>query len=208
VTQHTELAPRPAISLARVVTEILAPWVWVLGLPFAVAAQATRQLDATLLWGLVVGVTGSVIPMIVIVRGAKKGKWDSHHVTNREGRVVPFLACLISVAGGITILLIGDAPIQMTALSTSMFVSLIVSVILTFRLRWKVSMHAAVATGAVVVLMVTFVPWLAVAGLAVVLVAWSRIRLGDHTISEILGGVAVGALVGGLLYWALVSLLV
>ncbi|WP_442788238.1 hypothetical protein [Amycolatopsis sp. NBC_01286] len=54
---------------ARWATELLAPWVWVLALPLALAWDATghRWLSA-LSWGLLIAVTGSLIPMAVIVR--------------------------------------------------------------------------------------------------------------------------------------------
>ncbi|TWP47403.1 hypothetical protein FKR81_32330 [Lentzea tibetensis] len=190
-----------ATRIARLATEILAPWVWVLGLPLAIAWSATHRVGATLLWGLVVGVTGSIIPMIVIVRGAKNGKWDSHHVTNREGRVVPFIACTSSLAGGIAILVLGGSPNEMIVLASTMFATLVVSVVITFGLNFKLSMHAGVAAGAVLILMAAYGPWLVLLSAAVALVAWSRVRLRDHTIAQVLVGALVGVVAGGLPYW-------
>ncbi|ONI87627.1 hypothetical protein ALI144C_09080 [Actinosynnema sp. ALI-1.44] len=190
---------------ARLVTELLAPWIWVFGLPFVVAAQATREVGPTLLWGAVVGVTGSLIPMAVVLRGVKQGKYDSHHVTIREHRLIPFVATIVSVGGGWLVLGLGGAPPQMLALSVSLFVSLLVMLGITFGLSWKVSMHSGVAAGAMVVLAVTFGPWLALVGVLVALVAWSRVALGDHTTGQVIGGVLVGAGVGGALFWVLTS---
>lgn len=202
MTTSTETSQPTAVDkLARLCTEILAPWVWVLGLPLAVAWQATHNLWTALLWGLVVGVTGSVIPMIVIVRGAKKGKWDSHHVTNREGRVVPFIACTSSLAAGIAILLVGGAPKDMTALALAMFATLVISVIITFGMNWKVSMHAAVAAGGVVILAVAYGPWFLLTALAAFAVSWSRVRLADHTTGQVVVGSIIGLVAGGLLFW-------
>ncbi|WP_173123405.1 phosphatase PAP2 family protein [Kibdelosporangium persicum] len=188
---------------ARLVTELLAPWIWVFGLPFVVAAQATRDLGGTVLWGAVVGVTGSLVPMAVVLRGVKQGKYDSHHVTVREHRLIPFLVTILSVGTGWLILGVGGAPPQMLALSVSLFVSLLVMLGITFGLSWKVSMHSGVAAGAMVVLAVTFGPWLALVGVLVALVAWSRVALGDHTTGQVIAGVLVGAGVGGMLFWAL-----
>jgi len=185
------------------VTELLAPWIWVFGLPFVVAAQATHDLGGTVLWGAVVGVTGSLIPMAVVLRGVRQGKYDSHHVTIREHRLIPFLVTILSVGTGWLILGVGGAPPQMLALSVSLFVSLLVMLGITFGLCWKVSMHSGVAAGAMVVLAVTFGPWLALVGVLVALVAWSRVALGDHTIGQVIVGLLVGAGVGGLLFWAL-----
>ncbi|WNV90810.1 hypothetical protein [Umezawaea sp. Da 62-37] len=182
---------------ARFATEVLAPWVWVLTLPFAVAAAATRSLWPSVLWGLVVAVTASVIPMVVIVRGARGGRWDGHHVTNREGRLVPLVVAGASLTVGIAVLLLGGAPHEMLALAGSMFASLVVSMAITFGLKWKVSLHAAVAFAAVVVGALVYGPWLLLLVVTAVFVAWSRVELGDHTKAQVLVGSLMGVVVGG-----------
>jgi hypothetical protein len=192
-----------ANRLARLITEVLAPWVWVLCLPLVVAWRVTGHVGQTLLWGLVVGVTGSVIPMAVIVRGARAGRWDGHHVTNRAGRLVPFLACISSLAGGAALLIAGGAPWPMIALAASMFATLVVALAITFGARWKVSMHTAVSGGAVVILMATYSLWLVLLAPLVGLIGWSRVSLNDHTRGQVVVGAGLGAVAGGLLYWVL-----
>ncbi|MFD0204203.1 MULTISPECIES: hypothetical protein [Saccharothrix] len=195
--------------MARVVTEVLAPWVLVLGLPLVVAWGVTGSVAEGLLWGAVVGLTGSVVPMAVIVRGARRGKWDGHHVTNREGRLVPLLVCVGSLGVGIAALLFGGAPRAMVALALAMFFSLLACLTVTFALPvdgtrgWKVSFHAAVAAGAVAILAITFGPWLLLAAPLVALVAWSRVVLGDHTKAQVVVGAVLGVVVGGTAFWLL-----
>jgi hypothetical protein len=193
-------------KVARGATEVLAPWVWVILLPFAVAAAA-ENLWKTLLWGFVVALTASVIPMAVIVRGARRGKWDGHHVTNREGRLVPLVTAGASLAAGTVIMVLGHAPRSMLALAGSMFASLIVSMAITFGLKWKISLHAAVAWAAVVTLAVVYGPWPLLIALPAALVAWSRVELGDHTTAQVLAGTAMGVIVGGGSFWLLTLLL-
>lgn len=189
-------------KVARGATEVLAPWVWVILLPFAVAA-ASENVWKTLLWGFVVAITASVIPMAVIVRGARKGKWDGHHVTNREGRLVPLVTAGASLAAGTVIMVLGHAPTNMLALAGSMFASLIVSMAITFGLKWKISLHAGVAWAAVVTMAIVFGPWMLLIALPAALVAWSRVELGDHTTAQVLGGTAMGVIVGGGSFWLL-----
>ena len=189
-------------KVARGATEVLAPWVWVILLPFAVAA-ATENIWKTLLWGFVVALTASVIPMAVIVRGARKGKWDGHHVTNREGRLVPLVTAGASLAAGTVIMVLGSAPSSMLALAGSMFASLIVSMAITFGLKWKISLHAGVAWAAVVTMAIVYGPWPLLIALPAALVAWSRVELGDHTTAQVLAGTAMGVIVGGGSFWLL-----
>jgi hypothetical protein len=194
--------------VARFATEALAPWVWVLGLPLVVAWQVTgHHLGLTVLWGLVVGVTGSLIPMAVIVRGARHGKWDSHHVTNRAGRLVPFAACIISLGAGFAVLLIGDAPHQMIALAAAGLACLFAALAITFGLKFKISMHAVVAAGATVMLIAVYGPAMVLLIPFVIWVCWSRIELRDHTTPQILTGMLLGAVLGGGLYLLLAGAL-
>ena len=59
---------------ARIVTEAGSPAIVVVLLPIAVAWHAAgHRVGATVLWGLVVAVFSSVLPMVFIVRGARQG---------------------------------------------------------------------------------------------------------------------------------------
>jgi hypothetical protein len=60
-----EVLPRQTArdTAARVITEVLAPWVIVLLLPIAVAWQATHSPAHMILWGLLVSLTSSILPM-------------------------------------------------------------------------------------------------------------------------------------------------
>ncbi|MFD6071148.1 hypothetical protein [Amycolatopsis lurida] len=206
-TLSTE-APGARRHVARIATEVLAPWVWVLGLPLVVAWKVTgHHLGETALWGLVVGVTGSLIPMAVIVRGARKGKWDSHHVTDRAGRLVPFAVCIGSLAAGFAVLIAGGAPHEMVALAAAELVCLVAALAITFGLKFKISMHAMVAAGAAVMLIRVYGPWLALLFLAVGWVCWSRVELGDHSKAEVVTGTGAGVVIGGGVYLFLEAVL-
>ncbi|GDY30153.1 MAB_1171c family putative transporter [Gandjariella thermophila] len=188
--------------LARVITEVLAPWVIVLVLPLAVAWRATHSPGGMIAWGLLVSVTSSILPMGVIVWGARTGRWDGHHVRNRDGRLVPFLALIVSSTVGLALLFVLGAPWLLTALDISMLTSLFVTGAITA--RWKISMHAAVAAGAVVVLAVTYTPIMWALAPLVAAISWSRVRVRDHTTAQVVVGAIVGAAVGGSLYAALI----
>ncbi len=143
---RTDATPTTETLWAKVLSEVFAPWVIVIVLSGTVAWEATHALPAAAAWGLLVALTSSVIPMGVIVWGARRGRWDGHHVRNREGRLVP-LSTLIALSGlGLALLLVLDAPWLVVALDIAMLVCLVVTSAIT--VWWKVSMHAAVAAGA------------------------------------------------------------
>ncbi len=180
---------------AKVLSEVFAPWVLVIVLSGAVAWQATHAVLPATVWGLVIALTSSVIPMGVIVWGAQRGRWDGHHVRDREGRLVPFLALIVLSGLGLALLVVLDAPWLLVALDIAMLVCLLVTGAIT--IWWKVSMHAAVAAGAVAILAVTYTPWLWTLLPVGGAVCWSRVRLQDHTTAQVTVGSVLGVLVGG-----------
>jgi len=80
--------------LATIVTEVFSPAIIVVLLSLAVAWHATGyRVGPTFGWGLTVAVCSSIVPMVFIISGARKGRWDGHHVRNREGRLIPLTLC-------------------------------------------------------------------------------------------------------------------
>jgi membrane-associated phospholipid phosphatase len=196
------VVPSLPLRLARVVTEVLSPAVIVVALPLAVAWQGTGyELAPTLGWGLLVALFYSVIPMVIMVRGARRGRWDGHWVRERERRMVPFLLCLVSTTVGLVIMLVGGAPQTVVALSWSMIATLVV--VLAITRWWKVSVHATVAGGAVATIVLLYGPWYLLLILGVVLVAWSRVMVEDHTVAQVVAGALLGPVVGGAVFLAL-----
>jgi len=184
--------------LARVVTEVLSPAIVVILLPLAVAWSATgHSVWRTLLWGVVVAVFYSVLPMIFIVRGARAGRWDGHHVRDREHRLVPLLMCLVSGLVGLAVLVSG-APRDVIALAWAMIVTLVVCMVITN--WWKVSLHATVAGGAVATVALIYGPWWLLLVVPLALVCWSRVRLVDHTAGQVVVGALLGPTVGGAVF--------
>ena len=185
--------------VARIITEALSPAVVVILLPMSVAWSSTgHDVPRTVLWSTVVATFYSVLPMIFIVRGARRGRWDGHHVRDREHRFVPMLMCLASALAGLVILLLGDAPREVIALSWAMIITLLVCILITR--WWKVSLHATVAGGAVAMLTLLYGPWLLTLVLLVGLVCWSRVRLTDHTATQVVVGALLGPIIGGAVF--------
>jgi membrane-associated phospholipid phosphatase len=187
-------ASRPA----KVLTEVFSPYVIVLALPFPVAFHATSGVGAAVLWALVTGSCGSLIPMGFIFRAMKRGQVTDHHVGVREQRLVPLAVCILSVVAGIGVLIALGAPKPMVALSAAEFAGLAVTLPLTH--WWKVSVHAMVAAGGAVILAVTFGPALLALAVVVAAICWSRVQLRDHTPPQVVVGAALGATIAGAVF--------
>ncbi|MET7464988.1 hypothetical protein [Nonomuraea sp. NPDC005501] len=185
-----------ADRMARRVTDLLAPQVLVIAMPPVVGLIAQGWTGA--LWGLLASVLCGGVPALVIALGVRSGRLDSHHIVDRARRTGPLLSAVAAVLVALVLLIALGAPTLLVATVAGMLVALAVTVPVT--LRWKISFHAAVSAGTVVVLahVLPAVPT-ALAGAAVVaLVCWARVRLAHHTAAQ----VAVGALVGVAATWA------
>ncbi|MET0233267.1 MAG: hypothetical protein ABW224_01370 [Kibdelosporangium sp.] len=198
-TNAAPSVPSTGLRLAKIVTEVLSPATIVVLLPFAVAWNATgHAVVSTIVWSLVVAVFYSVLPMLFIIRGARRGKWDGHWVRERERRFLPLMMCLASALVGLVILLVWDAPQDIVALAWSMVTVLVVCVVITK--WWKVSLHATVAGGAVATVSLIY-GWIMLSLVVLVaLVAWARVRVADHTIAQVIVGAFVGPLAGGAVF--------
>jgi membrane-associated phospholipid phosphatase len=184
--------------LARMVTELLAPAPIVTVLLLVVAWHSAPTLAQGVGAGLMAALFASLLPFLFILQGVRRGRWTDHHVAIREQRPVPLLAGVASVLVGLVVLLAWDAPRDLVALLVAMLVGLVASLLVT--LRWKVSIHTAVAAGGVVVLALVFGPALLVLAPLVGLISWARVAVGDHSPAQVALGAALGAAIAATVF--------
>ncbi|WP_248960227.1 hypothetical protein [Sphaerisporangium perillae] len=186
--------------IARWVTEIFAPQVLVIGLPPVVGLVSDGRTGFW--WGLVASLLCGGIPALVIALGVRAGKLDSRHIVDRSRRTVPLLVAVAAVFVALLLLAGLGAPRLLVATVGAMLAGLAVTVPVT--LKWKISFHAAVSAGTVLVLarVLPAAPTLAAGALIVALVCWARVRLAHHTVAQ----VAAGALAGAGSSWAILAL--
>jgi hypothetical protein len=148
--------------------------------------SATAWLWAALLFGIVVSP-----PLLYVAWLLKRGEIADFHLRVREQRVKPFLATLACAGAGCAALAIGGAPDLMLAVALAGWLQ--AALLYAITLRWKVSTHCAAAAAlAVVAIAVAGALGMAMA-LAVPIVAWSRMRLNRHDLSQTVVGSALGA---------------
>jgi prepilin signal peptidase PulO-like enzyme (type II secretory pathway) len=174
------------------VTELLAPANLAVAQLLLVSWYSSPGLPG-LGWGLLAATFCGLLPSGIVIAGVHRGRWTDRHLRARQQRPIPFLVGIASVLTGLAALLALDAPGQIIALVVAMLTCLVTTLLVT--LCWKLSVHTAAASGTVAILALTFGPALILALPAVAVVAWSRVRLGDHTLAQALAGAALGALV-------------
>ncbi|MER6173414.1 hypothetical protein [Streptosporangium sp. NPDC001681] len=180
-----------ATAAARWVTGLFAPQVLVIGLPPVVGLVADGWRGGA--WGLVASALCGGIPALVILAGVRSGRLDSHHLVDRASRTRPLLVAVAAVVVALVLLISLGAPRLLVATVTAMLAALAVTVPIT--LKWKISFHAAVSAGTVVVLahVLPAAPTLVVGALVVATVCWARVRLSHHTPAQVAAGAVTGA---------------
>ena len=190
-------APR----LARAVTEVFAPPMLATVLPIVIAAHAGPTVPAGLAWGLLASLFSAIIPYAMIWYGVRRGRLSDRHIGVREQRTKPLALGLASVLVGLVLLMLFGAPRELIALVVALFVGGLVATVINH--YWKLSVHASVAAGSMVVLVLVFGPALLATAVVVAAVGWSRVRLHDHTAWQVVTGTVVGAVVTGLVFGVL-----
>jgi membrane-associated phospholipid phosphatase len=184
--------------VARGLTEVFAPAVLAGALPIVIGGHAGRTVPVGVAWGLLASVFSAVIPYGMIWYGVRRGRLSDRHIGVREQRTKPLALGLVSVLVGLALLGLLGAPRELVALVVALFVGGLVATVVNH--FWKLSVHASVAAGSMVVLVLVFGPLLLLTGVIVVAVGWSRVRLRDHTLSQVVAGTVIGALVSGLVF--------
>lgn len=184
--------PDQGLRVARRIGQIFHPVVQV---PLALIAggilsTGRRDVVPTLLAAaLVVGV-----PALVVWLLAREGRLDGFDLNRREQR--PRILVLTLACTGVAFALLWwlAAPVPVLALLATMAVGL--AVVAVTSLVWKISLHAASAAGIAVSLAILASPTVGlVYGPVVPLVGWARVRTGNHTVAQVVGGALVGAVV-------------
>jgi membrane-associated phospholipid phosphatase len=179
---------------AKVVTDVLSPVVLATIQLFVVPSHQVGLLRG-LGWGLLAVAFVSAAPLAYILIRVRRRTLTDVHIGVREHRRLPFLVGLGTVVLGLVVLAASGAPRDLLVL-VGTFVVLTVAVI-TVTSWWKISVHAMVATMTVGVLVALYgsAALTGVAGIAVI--GWARVRLGDHTVGQVVVGVLAGVAIAG-----------
>jgi hypothetical protein len=95
----------------------------------------------------------------------------------------------------------------MIAMAAAELACLVAALAITFGLKFKISMHAVVAAGATVMLVVVYGAAMALLVPLVIWVCWSRVELRDHTAAQVVTGTLLGAVLGGAVYFLVAGVL-
>ncbi len=150
-----------------------------------------------------------IVPLVYVMGLVRAGRVESLEVRDRASRLLPFLVCIGSYAVGALILsrTIESAAFPLVVSFAALY-PLNTAGLLLINLRWKISIHMTSLAGFVgVLLFAALTVWRdlpagpeAVLTLASVvptvallpLLMWARVRVGAHTVAQVVAGAVYG----------------
>lgn len=190
---------------ARIITELFTPALPVLIICLMCGVYGHPSPWRGLTWGAIIALFCVVIPFVIVEVEVRRKRLSNRHVTRREERQGVYAMCITSVLCGLATVILLDAPPLLVWALLTMVAGLAVCAAVTV-LMAKVSVHLFCLTALIVFAGLIVSPWLLIAlPVLVPVVAWSRYRLGHHSLLEMSLGAGLGAVVT-LVGWGFVPL--
>ena len=166
-------------------------WISYISEPFFTSSLAfglvLLRLDSNysekITWGLLALFFGALPPILVFLYEKKMGKIKDWMITNRLERRDVHLAWISGSALLSIVYWQLAAPRLLIAFTLSIFMLSIVITLATF--LWKISVHIVGVTMLVLILLLVYSSTYLFGVLLIIFVAWARIHLGHHTLSQV-----------------------
>ncbi len=186
---QTETRQRIANLISNIFNPFLAGTVSILILSFE---SASGVLDA-LKWALILIAIGILPVFLAAIYLVRKGKLDGIFTSIRRQRTRIYLVAGVCAGAGYAILHYSGAPERLVdTFATGLSAAVIFTVI---NLWWKISLHTALITALVTVLVILY-GWIAmVAVVLVFLIGWARLELKQHSPAQVVAAALLSALI-------------
>ncbi|MBG0818929.1 hypothetical protein [Planomonospora sp. ID82291] len=181
MTSSTDAATRTH-RVAAVTSAVLGPSV--LGPVLPPLAGTLQAGGVGLLWGLATTVACVIAPLVVIKAMDDKG--------SPLKRTLPLVIAAGILLACLVVFVVAGAPPVLVSLVASILTGFVVKI--PVARVWNVSWHASSVAGFGVWMVYLLGPWMLPAAIAAsAAIAWSRVRLGEHTPAQVMVGLAQGA---------------
>lgn len=136
-------------------------------------------------------VLGALLPLLYIVWLYRTGKINDLHLPNRRDRIRPFILSVVGALVSIAVFWQAGAPAILIAIAAGGLLQN--STLMAITTAWQISVHTAAAAAlATLVWLGIGTPLGALFAVLLILVGWARVRLGRHTLSQVIAGALVG----------------
>jgi membrane-associated phospholipid phosphatase len=184
-------------GLARLVSALTSPPL--LAIAGIVIATLTVAKSTAWAWSAFILLLSVILPVLYVSWLLRAGKVTIFHMDVREERKGPLLLVLFNIILVWAVLIIAGAPDVFLMIATAGLV--LGALIYLVTLHWKISGHCAAAGGLTALICTLFGQEAIVLSIIIPIVAWSRVRLRSHTLSQTVAGAILGGVIFALTFY-------
>jgi membrane-associated phospholipid phosphatase len=180
---------KPLDRSALLISNLLCPpAVAGIGMLLVAATQPTPKR-----WGYAAAyiVLAIGIPLFILLGMLYRGIVSDLDVTQRHERLIPFVTALGGAAAACSYLYYIEAPPLLLRFAVAHLA--VMSLVFLITLYWKISVHSAGIAG-VATFFSSMIGLPLMAFAPILLVSWSRVHLGRHTVGQVFAGGILGSL--------------
>jgi membrane-associated phospholipid phosphatase len=182
-------ANRAYASMARIISDIFSPPV--LAVPGLLLGAYYSSAPGIYSYALAYFLVGVLAPVMYVIWLLRIGAITDFHIPDRRDRRGPFLATLGAGLVGVGLLAYLGAPATFIAPVIALLAETLILFLIT--LFWQVSIHTATTAGLVTFAIYVLGVEAVLLSLLIPLVAWARVYLERHTITQTVWGTLIGA---------------
>jgi hypothetical protein len=185
------------MSFAKVLSFFLHPIFTFSLIPFILVAKFSQDYSHALKWTIFSYIFILIVALFVFI-GEMLGVFSNFNISRREQRPLLFSFSAFAIFCYLISLLILNGPkILFLAVSAVIF-SLIILAIIN---KWvKASVHLITATTAFLLLEIAYGGYFFLSLILIPLLAWSRIKMKEHTQTEVIVGIVFGVVITLIVY--------
>lgn len=184
-------------SLARFISFILNPLILLLTVPFFLLLRLGSDLNYALTWTAYTFFF--LIALTLFIRECvKRGIFTNMDVSKREQRPLLFNASILMTIIYLSGLYLFDGPQILVVITVGVMLGIVLSSIINTRI--KASMHVATISALIFTTAIVFSGYYLFLLFLIPLVAWARLKINRHTLSETVVGGLLGVLLSLCIY--------
>ena len=179
--------------IASLTSNILNPFLVGLVLILLLSFKSTSSALDAIKWSLI-SIAASILPVFgVIAYLVRSQKLESTFINVRKQRTKIYLLASVCAGVGWVILYYLEAPKELIATFVAGLSAVVVFMSVNF--LWKISLHTALISASVTVLVILYGPIATVTVALVPLIGWSRIELKHHSPAQVAAGALLAAVI-------------
>lgn len=187
-------------KIAKIVTEIFAPPIIAVIALGVVSYQSASHTSEFLKWWGLSSLLIGIIPAAFIFKRLNAGHLSDHNISVASQRYMPFIISIASALASFIILHLMSAPPFIIAVTLSAIVVLLLAMLLNP--KCKMSIHCSSMASIAIILTFVLGTWAWSIVILVPVVGWSRVKVAQHTVPQVI----LGGMVGAGVTWAIFKL--